>query len=415
MKLTRLLSSLRYLNVVWAGIVTALLSSPMMFHAQAQAEPGAETAISTKSIKEVVFLNPAHATENFWEQMIKAASTTAASLGMTLEVISAKRNTDEFIRLGTEVMTRPDPPDLLITTNNHGLAIPLLATSDTTGVPVMIVLNSLSPEQHQVEGKPLGGHAHWLGSVAPDHQQGGHDTMQALIERHRQVHGETEGTGIALVGGQHDEATHLRLRGMQDALRKAPYLSVDRTFQANWNYEDAFKAVDRYVKRQDGSLPLRVIWAASDLMAIAAIDALKLNGLRPGEDVVVAGMGWTREGIDHLRSGEMEASAGGGALATAWALVLLAAVQQEVITPEALGTRYYSMGLATSADPDSYLDEIPLEVLALKPLSHLVEVVAILSDNAAPFLPPSPRQASTAGALKPEPPASATEGEQRHD
>ncbi|WP_324692453.1 ABC transporter substrate-binding protein [Cobetia sp. D5] len=406
MRLTHLLYPQRFLKMARVGIVTTLICPTLLAH---QAE--AESIIPFKPIKHVVFLNPGHATETFWAQMIKAASTTASSLGMTLEIVNAKRNTDEFIRLGKQVMMRQDPPDLLIITNNHGLAIPILATSDATGVPVMIVLNSLSPEQHKIEGKPLGRHTYWLGSVSPDHQQGGHDTMQALIERHHKVYGESEGAVIALVGGLHDEASRLRLRGVQDALRKAPYLSVDRTFQANWNYEDAFKAVDRYVKRQDSSLPLRSIWAASDLMAIAAIDALKLNGLRPGEDVIVAGMGWTREGIDHLRTGEMEASAGGDALATAWALVLLAAVQQEVITPEALGTRYYSMGLATSAAPDSYLDEIPMEVLSLKPMGRLVEIVATLPNNAAPFLPPPPRQASPAGTLEHESVASATEGE----
>ncbi|WP_405279835.1 ABC transporter substrate-binding protein [Cobetia sp. Ld8] len=406
MRLTRLLSMEHCLERVRTGIVAALVFTPMMVQAETE---------TIRSIKQVVFLNPGHATETFWAQMIKSASTTAASLGMTLEVVSAKRNTDEFIRLGTQVMTRQDPPDLLIITNNHGLAIPLLATSDATGVPVMVVLNNLSPEQHKAEGNPLGRHAHWLGSVSPDHQQGGHDTMQALIDRHHRLHGEAEGRGIALVGGQHDEATRLRLRGMQDALRKAPYLSMDRTFQANWNYEDAFRVVDRYVKRQDGSVPLRVIWAASDLMAIAAIDALKLNGLRPGDDVLVAGMGWTREGVGRLRSGEMEVSAGGDALAAAWSLVLLAAVQQEVITPEDIGTRYYTMGLATSADPGSYLDEIPLEVLALKPMGQLVDIVSTLPDSAAPFLPVSPRQTSPSDAVSRTPLAATIKEVQSHE
>ncbi|KGA00800.1 hypothetical protein KP05_17055 [Cobetia amphilecti] len=410
MRLTHLLSPQRCLKMTRVGIVTTMLCSPLLAH-----QAGALNAIPFKPIKHVVFLNPGHATETFWAQMIKAASVTAASLGMKLEVVSANRNTDEFLRLGTQVMMRQPPPDLLITTNNHGLAMPILATSDTTGVPVMIVLNSLSPQQHKAEGKPLGRHAYWLGSVSPDHQQGGHDTMQALRERYNKVHGKSEGAVIALVGGQHDEASHLRLRGMQDALRNAPYLYVDRTYQANWNYEDAFEVVDRYVKRQQSSLPLRIIWAASDMMAIAAIDALKLNDLRPGEDVLVAGMGWTREGLDHLRTGEMEASAGGDALATAWSLVLLAAVQQGVITPESLGTRYYTMGLATSADPGSYLDEISMEVLALKPMGWLVEMVATLPDSAAPFLPSAPHQASTADTLGHEPLAPATEGELRDE
>ncbi|MCO7233136.1 MULTISPECIES: ABC transporter substrate-binding protein [unclassified Cobetia] len=408
MKLTRQFLLQNCVRMTRKVITSALLLSPLM-----SSQAGAEFTTPSMPIQNIVFLNPGHATEAFWSQMIMAASVTATSLGMTLETVSANRNTDEFLRLGTKIMMRKNPPDLLITTNNHGLALPILATSDATGVPVMIILNSLTHEQLQDEGMVVGRHTYWLGNVSPNHQQGGHDTMQALIERHQILHGKAEGAVIALVGGQHDEASRLRLRGMQDALRQAPYLYRDRTFQANWSYEDAFRLVDRYVKHQDSTLPLRVVWAASDLMAIAAIDALKVNGLRPGKDVLVAGMGWTGQGINHLRTGELEASAGGDALAAAWSLVLLAALQRGVITSEALGTRYYTMGLATSAAPDSYLDEISMETLALKPMGHWVEKVANLPDSASPFLPLPAYQSSTAKTLEHKPLTSAMEGVQR--
>lgn len=387
MSMTGLITD-RCMKIIQACVMLALMCSPVMARADI-AGP----------YKHVVLLNPGHATETFWAQMIKAASTTAETLGITLEVVSAKRNTDQFIRLGTQIMMREIPPDLLITTNNHGLALPLLDLSDTTSVPVLVVHNTLSTEQYEVSGNPLGQHPYWLGSVAPNHRQGGHDIAQALINRGKSLHGEVRGKVIALVGGLHDEATYKRLSGLRLALRKAPYLMLDRTFQAHWNHGDAFKKVDRYLKHMSEDMPLRIIWAANDAMAIGAIDALRHNGLKPGQDVLVAGMGWTREGIEHLRSGEMAASAGGGALATAWSLTLLAAVQEGLIQPEDIGTRYYTMGVAMSGDPDAFLDSIALPTLVSRSLDYLMSDVASLSANASPFLPMTPRRLSN---TKPE-------------
>lgn len=403
MRLTRPSLASRCSRMCRALALLALMSISTMTQAE-----------SLRPIKQVVFLNPGYSTETFWAQAIIAASTTAESLGMHLEVFSARRNTDEFIRLGKQVLNRESPPDLLITTNNHGLAVPLIEISHAVRVPMIIIVNSLTPRQARALGKPLGRYPYWLGSVSPDHQQGGHDSMVALINRHDVLHGKSDGRGIALVGGLHDEATRLRVRGVQDALLRAPHLSLDRIFQANWSYEDAYRKVESYLRHQTDARPLRMIWAANDLMGIAAIDALKHNGLRPGKDVVVAGMGWTRAGVDHLRSGEMEVSAGGGALATAWSLVLLAAVQQGSLQARDIGTRYYTMGIALAGDPEAFLDRIPLEVLAMQPMDHLINEVATLPPDASPFLPMPAHAASSSSVAAPSALTAVHQGARRH-
>ena len=67
----------------------------------------------------------------------------------------------------------------------------------------------------------------------------------------------------------------------------------------------------------------RTLWAANDPMALGAIDAIEAKGRVPGRDILVGGVDWTTDGLDAIRDGKLELSAGGHFMEGAWALILM--------------------------------------------------------------------------------------------
>ena len=122
-------------------------------------------------------------------------------------------------------------------------------------------------------------------SIGCDNAEGGALAGRHLIERGR--------TKIAFLG---DASTHFpeffaRYCGCDAALRQAglrmnPALQVDASSTEQAGYEAAKMLIAR-------SLPFDAVFAASDLIAIGAMHALKEAGLRIPEDVAVVGFDGT--------------------------------------------------------------------------------------------------------------------------
>ena len=67
----------------------------------------------------------------------------------------------------------------------------------------------------------------------------------------------------------------------------------------------------------------RLVWAANDLMAFGAMDAVRERDLQPGRDMFFSGVNTSPEALQALRSGELSALAGGHFMLGAWALVIV--------------------------------------------------------------------------------------------
>ena len=65
------------------------------------------------------------------------------------------------------------------------------------------------------------------------------------------------------------------------------------------------------------------MWAANDLMAFGAMDAVRERDLQPGRDMFFSGVNTSPEALQALRSGELSALAGGHFMLGAWALVIV--------------------------------------------------------------------------------------------
>ncbi len=115
-------------------------------------------------------------------------------------------------------------------------------------------------------------------AVCADNYNGGVLAANRLISRNCK--------SIAFLGGTRDTSTHLeRRRGFLDELeRNDTGVIFDGIGQ--YDYNVSFTVIGELLKRRmrpDG------LFCANDIMAIAAIDAVKQSGLAPGKDISIIG------------------------------------------------------------------------------------------------------------------------------
>ena len=121
-----------------------------------------------------------------------------------------------------------------------------------------------------------------LSSVTTDDRLASRHAVNMLVELgHRQ---------IAMVGGDRtgSDIGRLRYEGCLDAV-KAHGLPFDRELdyqQARFSFREGYQATEKLLSRDRG---FTALFAASDVMAIGAIRALRDHGLRVPEDVSVVG------------------------------------------------------------------------------------------------------------------------------
>jgi len=270
----------------------------------------------------VVFISPGHADQGFWKAVTDTMNAAASQLGFELEVHHSDRQWLKMVHKAENAIARPDKPDFLILVNEYQQGARLLALADKANIPTLMLLNSLTSDQSITYGAPRERLKNWLGSLTPDNEIAGYEMAKSLV-RDVNIREENNSQPIALLtfaGDNTSPASLYRLQGLDRALNDFPILKEQRRFSVNWSRDEAYKRTRLWL--QSGQ-KLGAIWAANDAIALGSIKAIREAGLKPGQDVRVSGLNWSKEAIKHVINGEMTLSHGGHFLAGAWVMVML--------------------------------------------------------------------------------------------
>lgn len=273
----------------------------------------------------VTFLNPGLSDEGFWPMVTAAMQAAADDLDIELEVIYAGRDRQMLRRAGLSVAERPSPPDFLVVANNDPVVLDILKAADSAGVPTLLLFNDVDGEDRDLIGGPRTKLPNWLGSLVADNVAAGRRLASAAIDAGRRTHAVGEQLQmVALLCERTDPTSRAMRRGIYQAVEAADDVVIDRVLYAEGSRSLAKRLTQRYVAHAatGGGTPA-IIVASSGAMAAGAADSLDDSGLRLGQDVIVASVGWDTEAVDEEAQGRFEIDDGGHVLAGAWALVLL--------------------------------------------------------------------------------------------
>ena len=281
------------------------------------------TVCEAKGPIRVTFINPSSNSNPFWNQVTDFMQVVARDLNMHLDVRYANDNRYEGTKLATKALASHPKPDFLIYIYQTGQGQEILSAAEAAKVHSFIINTGVNDSDREAVGRPREKFKYWIGHLFPDDVAAGQELATRLFEAAK-AQGKlgTDGRihAIALSGGRDSSAALDRNEGLQQALRAHPEVTLHQLVFTNWEMKLARSQTQGLLKRYPET---SVVWAASDFIALGALEAIEENKKNARTDVLAGGFDWTTAGVHAVKNGKMLATLGGHFMDGGWALVLM--------------------------------------------------------------------------------------------
>lgn len=292
------------LAVLWGGV-------PMSLSAQALPPP------------KVYFFHPDTENTPFWGKVYDVMEAAAEDLGVELHGVTAKDNSISVKRAGMELVESLGRGDYLITGYWVFSTVKFIEVAEQRGVKVFVINADFSEEENSELGLPRTRYKRWIGHMYANDEQAGYELADSLIMKAVKA-GKVAKDGkvhvVALYGGDKAVVPEARDRGLKRRIGAFSDAKLEVVMSAMWDKDSAIPITLQMLNENPETT---VVWAASDSMALGAVQAIKSLGKKPGVDIFVGGVDWSDEGIEAVASGELSASVGGHFMEGAWSLILV--------------------------------------------------------------------------------------------
>ena len=229
----------------------------------------------------------------FFVDMERGAREVADSLGFELIVQAPEREIDPERQMQIIENLIQRRVDLLaIVPNGSREIVPVVVEANEAGIPVVVVDTRLDSATLARAG------GHIVTFIGSDNVDGGRIAGRHVAER-------LGGSGrIAVIEGiPGHETGDSRLRGFRESIDAHPGITIVASQTANWERDQAFNVAQNILQAHPD---LQAIFAANDIMALGAVEAVGAAG-RTG-DVLVVGFDAQDDAIAAMREGRMAAS-----------------------------------------------------------------------------------------------------------
>lgn len=201
----------------------------------------------------------------FFVDMRSGAQEAADRLGVTLQVQAADREIDVDKQMQiVENMLQTGIDVLIITPSGSREIVSALVKARNTNVPIVIVDTRIDAKA----AADAGVQPHTF--IGSDNYQGGKLAGEYVVSSS----GGTARVGI-LEGIPGHETADSRLRGFRDAVANAPGVAIVASQPANWERDQGFNVFQNMLQAHGD---IDTVFAASDLMALGAIEAIAAAG-----------------------------------------------------------------------------------------------------------------------------------------
>jgi ribose transport system substrate-binding protein len=229
----------------------------------------------------------------FFVDMRRGAQEAADRLGVTLQVQAAEREIDVEKQMQiVENLIQTGIKALCITPSGSREIVSALVKAKNAGVPIIVVDTRVDPKAAAdagVEPKTF---------VGSDNYEGGRLAGEYAVK----ITGGKARVAI-LEGIPGHETGDSRLRGFREAVANQPGVAIVASQPANWERDQGFNVFQNMLQAH---ADIDTVFAASDLMALGAIEAIAAAG-RTGK-IRVIGFDALDDAKKAIAAGTMEAS-----------------------------------------------------------------------------------------------------------
>lgn len=208
-------------------------------------------------------------------------------------------------------------PDVIISVLFRKTGRHILEFSHSSRIPLFIVNTNISQEDEAFVKNPREVYPYFLGLVASNEIQAGKLLLNTLVSQAKRNKPNKTIEVLGISGPREAIEAHHRNEGLYQAIQQQNNTHMHQVVYANWDKQKAYELTKKLLRRHNNGID--VIWAASDSMALGAKQAVKEAGI----DVIIGGIDWSKEGIENVKNGQLQASVGGHFLNGGIALILL--------------------------------------------------------------------------------------------
>jgi ribose transport system substrate-binding protein len=273
---------MRMARRMWLTLVLALLAAGC-----GRGEPGATGGGPTVALVLKTLNNP------FFIDLERGARQAADSLGVRLVVQAPEREIDVEKQMQiVENLIQRRVDALIVVPSGSREIVPAIVKANRADIPVVIAdtrVDTAALRQGGGETKTF---------IGSDNLEGGRIAGEFVARR-------LGGNGrVAVIEGiPGHETGDSRLRGFRDAVARHPGIQIVSSQTANWERDQAFNVMQNILQSHP---ELQAVFAANDVMALGAVEAIAAAG-KTGK-VVVVGFDAQKDATDAIGAGRMDAT-----------------------------------------------------------------------------------------------------------
>jgi ABC-type sugar transport system substrate-binding protein len=269
----------------------------------------------------VTYLSPG-IERQFWHDSIDIMQAAANDLGIDLKVVISSDANYRVNRDGRAALNAAEKPDYFVSGYWRDVTVALLKIAETKNIKTVLFNAPIAEAEKKPISRPRKNFKNWILHLRPDDTTGSYELTQYLLTQAQQnaaTEGETPGI-IALSGNPEATVAVSRNLGFRSALHTFAGFKLLEFVYCDWKKDLAEKMTQQYLQAHP---QIKVIWTASDSMALGAINAIQQSGKTPGKDILTGGFDWSLEALQAIKTKEIAASMGGHILEAAWSMILI--------------------------------------------------------------------------------------------
>lgn len=230
----------------------------------------------------------------FFNNMEDGAMEVARELKLNLIVQAAEREMDVEKQVQiVENLIQRRVDAILITPSGSREVVPVIKRANEAGIPIINLDTRVNMELLQRDGAEV---ATFIGS---DNYMGGQMAAEYIA---RQLMG--SGKVAILEGIPGHETADSRQRGFMDTISEFPDIEIVASQTANWERSQGYDVFENILQSHSD---LNAVFAASDLMALGAVEAISANNIEHGR-IIVVGFDAHSEAIEAIQKEDMSAT-----------------------------------------------------------------------------------------------------------
>ncbi|WRS27865.1 ABC transporter substrate-binding protein [Oscillospiraceae bacterium MB08-C2-2] len=272
-----------------SGVESAPSEAPASAAAANSSEAApAETPASDDQI--VVGFSQPHSTSAWRVIQTESITNALKEAGYKVIYTDAQNNTQKQVSDVEDILAQK-PDYLLLAPREEDGLVPALEAAQKAGVPVILL-------DRKVKGEAGKDYVTFIGS---DYFEAGKAVAQWIVN-------ETDGKCniVEIAGTPGATSTTERAEGFRKGLEGSPEAVILASQVGDNKRVEAQKAMENMLQAYSGQID--VVFAQSDEMAFGVIQAMKTQGVKPNEDIMICTVDGIQQALESIIAGELTMS-----------------------------------------------------------------------------------------------------------